>query len=359
MRDCLVRHNDGQVDFLDVGRIPPEMEEESPFSFYLLHLCKRDLSIADALLWLDKISGIRDITAKETWYMAQVAAQNRMANICFILRFMEALTEYVDMPTFKRAKSQRFRDGTRNIKKHLDKIKESVDLAEYVFPFRKLGVPGGPEQAAKALDEAVKAAHTFPTLELWFSDVVDRCAHSLEERLHQASLKQKENEAAEARKQDKFVPVLIRSPPRSPPRRRNDRDEPQAQSDDGNTEPDAPPVGPPAEAAPTASVPVPTLPVFTVKAADKAISGVLFGSGTGSLRWTDFLKLMTSIGFSVNNATGSVVKFRAPDDLNHGRVINIHHPHPRPDMDAKKRLNIARRLTRVYGIDKDSFETEA
>ncbi|KAI0156485.1 hypothetical protein GGR57DRAFT_511437 [Xylariaceae sp. FL1272] len=350
-RDCLVRQNDNGIDMVHVFRVPPEMEETAPLSFFLLQLCKQSVGTDVALSWLDKISALGTITDEET-YTVNDAVLQCIGSVSFIVRFMEALSRHVHMPEYKRAKSQRFRDGTRDIQKDLDKIKPSLNIVEFVYPFERLYTPGNDGRAVQALNDAIFAQRKVETLDILFSNVVDQCVNSLETRLQNWAQQEREREADEARKQSQFVPLPNRSPPRAASGPREDR---ETQPADDNNEPTAPPVGPPVNVAPPPPAPV----IFKVNAAVFTTAKILYGHRTGSVRWADFETLMTAIGFSIERTTGSVVKFTAPPSLeNDIRGINIHHPHPAPNMENWKRQNVARRLTRVFRIEEDSFQIE-
>lgn len=96
------------------------------------------------------------------------------------------------------------------------------------------------------------------------------------------------------------------------------------------------------------------------KRANKLI-GRLLGSkddetkGQSSMRWDDFIKVMTLMGFKVDKgAQGSRVTFYPPDSKD--TPIVLHKPHPDPTINPVMLKRISKRLKRHYGWHEDHFD---
>ncbi|KAF9452735.1 hypothetical protein P691DRAFT_794128 [Macrolepiota fuliginosa MF-IS2] len=80
--------------------------------------------------------------------------------------------------------------------------------------------------------------------------------------------------------------------------------------------------------------------------------------GKGGMRWDDFVKLMTEMGFDYDPSTaGSSVRFVPPGKDDH--PISFHKPHPKPYIEGWKLRGMARRLKEHYGWDEEVFMSQA
>ncbi|KAF8348288.1 hypothetical protein F5887DRAFT_880568 [Amanita rubescens] len=80
--------------------------------------------------------------------------------------------------------------------------------------------------------------------------------------------------------------------------------------------------------------------------------------GLAPMKWDHFVALMVEMGFTYDPATaGSSVRFVPPDKRD--RPISIHKPHPNPTLQPIKLKEIASRLRRYYGWNKDDFLAQA
>ncbi|KDQ53732.1 hypothetical protein JAAARDRAFT_61117 [Jaapia argillacea MUCL 33604] len=75
----------------------------------------------------------------------------------------------------------------------------------------------------------------------------------------------------------------------------------------------------------------------------------------GQLRWNDFEKAMTKIGFRVKQTCGSSVRFDPPVDLKDSPSITFHKPHPDPVLTPGLIRRIGYRLHRRFGWKAGDF----
>ncbi|KAJ5730647.1 uncharacterized protein N7483_005155 [Penicillium malachiteum] len=83
--------------------------------------------------------------------------------------------------------------------------------------------------------------------------------------------------------------------------------------------------------------------------------------GARELRYTEFLRFMTAIGFTTpanGMSTGSAVRFDPPEELaRHGSIV-IHAPHPEIFYSFGTARNIGNRLKNHYGLSRESFKLD-
>ncbi|PVH95695.1 hypothetical protein DM02DRAFT_689572 [Periconia macrospinosa] len=82
------------------------------------------------------------------------------------------------------------------------------------------------------------------------------------------------------------------------------------------------------------------------------------GSCPKVVKWPDFIHAMTCVGFAVEKLQGSAWQFTPGKDSDVARGIQFHEPHPESDIPYAMARRFGRRLERVYGWDRDSFELE-
>jgi hypothetical protein len=73
------------------------------------------------------------------------------------------------------------------------------------------------------------------------------------------------------------------------------------------------------------------------------------------VRWVDFLRAMTSLGFSVDSLNGSAWQF-TPSHVDVDRSIQFHEPHPSSRLFLFQARRIGWRLSRRYGWTGETFE---
>jgi len=93
-----------------------------------------------------------------------------------------------------------------------------------------------------------------------------------------------------------------------------------------------------------------------VKAPTAAVFATLFSrrEARGSVAWTDFETALADLGFSVTPKGGSIYTFNPPESIS-GSPITLHRPHA-SENEGYKLLIFARRLSRVYGWNAQTFE---
>lgn len=107
------------------------------------------------------------------------------------------------------------------------------------------------------------------------------------------------------------------------------------------------------DAVPEAAHAVDVEPTFAVdRRAFKVFSTVFHvpsrTSQPGEIAWSDFLHAMSSVRFAIEKLYGSVWQF-TPSDLDAGRGIQFHEPHPIGKMPFRTARRTGRRLFRAYG----------
>ncbi|KAK0277737.1 hypothetical protein LTR35_009573 [Friedmanniomyces endolithicus] len=93
-----------------------------------------------------------------------------------------------------------------------------------------------------------------------------------------------------------------------------------------------------------------------VKTSTAAVFAILFsrGEARGSVAWTDFEAALADLGFSVTPKGGSISTFNPPESKS-ASPITLHRPHA-SEIEGYKLLIFARRLSRVYGWNAQTFE---
>ncbi|KAF5351689.1 hypothetical protein D9756_007604 [Leucocoprinus leucothites] len=80
--------------------------------------------------------------------------------------------------------------------------------------------------------------------------------------------------------------------------------------------------------------------------------------GKGGMRWDDFVKLMTEMGFQYDpSTTGSSVRFIPPGSDDH--PISVHKPHPKPYLEPWQLRGVAKHIKKRYGWDQQVFMGQA
>lgn len=76
-----------------------------------------------------------------------------------------------------------------------------------------------------------------------------------------------------------------------------------------------------------------------------------------AVKWCDFKRAMSHIGFTVEKLQGSAWQFTPSGALEYCRGIQFHEPHPNSDITYIIARRFGRRLERVYGWNSDSFHS--
>ncbi|KAF2645206.1 hypothetical protein P280DRAFT_531183 [Massarina eburnea CBS 473.64] len=74
------------------------------------------------------------------------------------------------------------------------------------------------------------------------------------------------------------------------------------------------------------------------------------------IKWNNFKRAMTKVRFSVEKMQGSAWQFSPTDNVEVERSIQFHEPHPNSDIPYTMARRFGRRLERVYGWSKDTFQ---
>jgi hypothetical protein len=119
---------------------------------------------------------------------------------------------------------------------------------------------------------------------------------------------------------------------------------------------------------PQATTPDPVLhnqakPTYTVDKRSYKVFKTLFHAGqeeSGELgrmvKWQDFERAMSRLGFSVAKLQGSAWQFTPGATMDVTRGIQFHEPHPSSDIPLVLARRYGRRLERVYGWNGDTFK---
>jgi hypothetical protein len=75
-----------------------------------------------------------------------------------------------------------------------------------------------------------------------------------------------------------------------------------------------------------------------------------------AVKWAEFKRAMTRVGFAVEKLQGSAWQFTPSVDSNAERNISFHEPHPDSDVPYVMAKRFGRRLGRVYGWSTDTFK---
>ena len=332
---------------MNPNNLPPGNAQLS----YLLQLCHPSTNASKAA---DRIKKLDDLwqsspTERDKFSEAELDA---LGNLAMIVSFIQSLSASLKMPPGSQAKRRLFTTRAAALDAEIDLLKAQIDLSSYASPIDNLLEPGVAQEALESLSKFIidMAGATPGSL---YQNLVDTCIADIQKeyRLKQDILKENVEPAAEissfapppgagAEPDGKFIIQERREKEKTRPVNSSFWD-----------------VAPQLE--PTIPVPDSEPPrVFSVKRSTFAVFSTVFSKEEDqrSVSWSSFVSAMTDLQFSVVPNTGSIYTFVPPvgDEFDQ-RPLTIHRPHG-SQIEGYKLRFFARRLSRVYGLGKDSFQ---
>ncbi|GAB1309966.1 hypothetical protein MFIFM68171_00176 [Madurella fahalii] len=270
-----------------------------------------------------------------------------LCDLAVVVGFIQDLSPAISMPSLSRKKGQMFVSRSQELEAELNKIKDEIDLRDFVVPIDNLLEPGMAEGALKALDHFI-VERTGTKLGFLYQDLVEDCISDLDKQYRQVK--------AETEQQlDKgagWIP-FPESTPQPPEKRVEQRRQKEKIRPSYSSVYEIAP-----HAEPTA-VEEPAVPLqkFKVSPSTAQVFSTLFAkSGSrGAVSWAAFQGAMADLGFSVMPKYGSVYTFLPPENMAVNKAFTVHRPH-KSQIEGYLILVFARRLKRVYGWSQKTFE---
>ncbi|KAH8844176.1 hypothetical protein MCOR27_004032 [Pyricularia oryzae] len=324
---------------------PEEFFRSDPQLHYLLRLCQAETTAPKAVDWVVKLSALHVNHPEDEAKMETREAQ-ALGDMMAITGFMRDLSSVVSMPPLSRKKGQMFVSRSQELETELNQTKGDLDLRDFASPIGNLLDPGMALASLGVLDKFV-VQKTGTKLGILYEDLIEDSLADLKNRHHEAKEKLQPNADQE------WVPLPVSSP--QPPelrvdhRREKDKTRPSHFSAYEIT-----PQPAPAEHEATTTV----AQIFKVSSSAADTFWRLFdkSQSRGSISWTAFEAAMAELGFSMMPKFGSIYTFLPPELLNVRKSVAFYRPH-RSHIEGFSVPIFARRLNRVYGWKKESFET--
>ena len=318
---------------------------------YFLQLCHPSTNASKAA---DRIKKLDDLwqsspTERDSFDEAELDA---LGNLIIIISFTQSLSASLKLPPPSQAKRRLFATRAAALDAEMDLLRHQLDLSPYASPIDNLLEPGMAHEALESLSKFIvdKAGATPGSL---YQDLVDTCIADIQKeyQLKRDVLKENVEPVAEASSfaalpgaaaepDGKFVIQQRREKEKTRPAHSSFWDvAPQLESTIR-----VPESGPPR--------------AFSVKRSTFAVFSTIFSKeeDQGSVSWSSFVSAMTDLQFSVVPNSGSIFTFVPPvgDEFNQRR-LTVHRPHG-SRLEGYKLRFFARRLSRVYGWGKASFQ---
>ncbi|RBR09087.1 uncharacterized protein FIESC28_10027 [Fusarium coffeatum] len=324
---------------------PEELTRSDPQLHYLLRLCQPETTISQAVEWMQKLTNLYKAHPLERESLFEKESRT-LYDMAAIVVFVQDLSAVYSLPSSSRKKGTLLVARLQEVDVELGKIKKEVDLRDFAAPIINLIEPGVSQKALEALDQFV-IEKTDAKMGSMYQDEMKKAFQDIEGQYQKAKEKLNKHTKAD------LVPMNTThadAKDRIETQKRKEKTRPEHSSvykitktTDFDEENKA--VEPPSPVNVSPS----TAQVFAT-IFDKAQS-------RGSLSWTSFESAMAELGFSVLARFGSVYTFRPSEDMDIKRSINIHRPH-QSQIEGYDTLILARRLSRAYGWNENSFVTE-
>ncbi|KAJ9143675.1 hypothetical protein NKR23_g6410 [Pleurostoma richardsiae] len=333
---------------------PAKLTRSDPQLHYLLRLCQPGTSANQGFEWATKLGDLHNAHPEEREKLEEREVDT-LCELVIIISFIHDLSRAVRLPPPTDKKGRIFSSELHSLRTELGKLREAIDLRDFVVPIDNLKEPGVADAALKALDNFI-AEKTGMRLGFLYQDLVDDSVAKLHDHCIQTASKAKALGAAASSAAPVFIEPTPQPAEKVAQRREKQKSRPAATSiyELGlNQE-----VAVADELASLTVTPpgIPT-PIFKVSPATASVFSTLFtrSQSRGSISWAAFQAAMADLGFSMLPKIGSVYTFFPPDSMSVERSFTVHRPH-RSQIEGVFVPILARRLRRVYGWDEQSFE---
>ncbi|KAI0867947.1 hypothetical protein GGS24DRAFT_245646 [Hypoxylon argillaceum] len=307
---------------------------------YLLRLCQTEVTASKAVEWLTKLEELHGKTPDKRDHLCE-GVIDALGDLAVIAAFTQSLSQALSMPAFSRRKGLRFVNGAAELEAELNQVKLGLDLSSFVVPIDNLLEPGVAAGALKAYDEFI-ADKTGSKIGYLYIDLINECTTEFHENANKET-------------KGEYIPFPP-EPPKEPEasvreRRQKEKTRPAHSSMYEISSSDL-------EAVAATRAPPPSPKPINVKSATAELFSILFSRAVsrGSIAWVNFESALAELGFSVIPKFGSVFTFFPPESMAVQTPLTLHRPH-RSRIEGYLLLVFARRLSRLYGWGKDTFQT--
>lgn len=324
---------------------PENLTKENPQLHYMLRLCQGETTAAKAVDWMDKLETLHKSYPTERENL-QEREFNAFGDLAVAVAFIQDLSPGVSLPPLSRNKGQLFVKRTKELETELNGLTPEIDLTDFVAPIDNLLEPGMAEKALNALDQFIveKAGSKLGFL---YQDLIEDCFSDLEKQYEKIKSKTQQSKAG-------FVPLPQETTQTSATlfeqRRQKEKSRPAHSS--------VYEIAPPARTEHVTNEETQAQPEkIKVKASTAEAFSTLFSKSEsrGTVSWAAFEAAMADLGFSVLPKFGSVYTFSPPENMNAKKSLTLHRPH-KSNIEGWLVPIFARRITRAYGWDENTFE---
>ncbi|KAK1076832.1 hypothetical protein LTR33_008601 [Friedmanniomyces endolithicus] len=321
---------------------PENCTVTDPQLHYVLRLCHPDTSPAAAAQRVQKLDdhNVRHPQDGKRMHENQITA---FGDLTIIVSFMHSMSTSIALTPISRKSGLLYVSRMTDLDTEIDHHKAQADFGDFLVPMGNLLEPDMSARALAALDDFIVDT-TGARLGALYEDIIQDSLDDLESMYAKAKAK-----VEQADKKSTYVPLAANatlSPgDRVQRRREKEKTRPLGAIYDITAAPHPPEIilTEPAEQ-------------IKVKASTAAVFAILFSrrEARGSVAWTDFEAALADLGFSVTPKGGSIYTFNPPESMN-ASPITLHRPHA-SEIEGYKLLIFARRLSRVYGWNAQTFE---
>ncbi|KAK0844695.1 hypothetical protein LTR02_003625 [Friedmanniomyces endolithicus] len=321
---------------------PENCTVTDPQLHYVLRLFHPDTSPAAAAQRVQKLDdhNVRHPQDGKRMHENQITA---FGDLTIIVSFMHSMSTSIALTPISRKSGLLYVSRMTDLDTEIDHHKAQADFGDFLVPMGNLLEPDMSARALAALDDFIVDT-TGARLGALYEDIIQDSLDDLESMYAKAKAK-----VEQADKKSTYVPLAANatlSPgDRVQRRREKEKTRPLGAIYDITAAPHPPEIilTEPAEQ-------------IKVKASTAAVFAILFSrrEARGSVAWTDFEAALADLGFSVTPKGGSIYTFNPPESMN-ASPITLHRPHA-SEIEGYKLLIFARRLSRVYGWNAQTFE---
>lgn len=328
---------------ISLKRNPESLTVENPQLHHMLRLCQDETNSAGAVQWLQKLDDLHRAHPLEQDKLSEWE-HDSLADLAFIVAFIQSLSSVVQLPTANHKKSQGFVSDFAALGNELRQLKDGLDLGDFAIPIDNLLEPGMASGALTKLDQYLEEK-TGAKLGHLYQDLIGDCVSKLQKQFEQQQAKASELNV------EYVTPTAPESPESHIQQRKQKEKTRPTQSPTYKITPQT------SEVALEDGQPTQPKQTFQVKASTAAVFASLLSRSSaarGSVRWDAFVAAMTELGFSVIPKMGSIFTFAPSEKMQVQRDLTLHRPH-QSSIEGPRLLVYSRRLKRVYGWDESTF----
>ena len=320
---------------------PSDCTVSDPQLHYILRQCHPDTNHKDAAQWIQKLDDHTDHYPNDRRRLSgnQIEA---LGDLAIIISFMHTLSLSLAMVPSSKKSGLIFTGRAAEMDAEMIQYRAEADFGDAVVPMDNLLEPEAASNALQALNEFIveKAGANLGTL---YEDMLDECLEDIGKKY--ADAKQR----VEKIEKKTHTPLTAEEPKPTGFRVEQRREKAKTRPAETRIH-DITPFAtrhPTTQQAPS--------PKMSVKASVAAVFDSFFArsEARGSVPWTNFAAAMAELGFSVTPKGGSIFTSNPPASMS-TRSITLHRPHS-SDIESWKLLYFARRLSRAYGWDGQTF----